>query len=496
MRNQRRALLAIVVGIILIFPTVLVTNALLPVCAQPTRSATPTVTIEKTEAAGRLAEAVRFRTISPEDARDFDPQPFQALHNYLERVFPLVHRTLERQIISGLSLLYTWKGQDRTLKPVLLLGHLDVVPVDSASEPRWTYPPFAGRIADGYVWGRGTLDDKSAVVGILEAVGLLLAQGFQPTRTVQVAFGHDEEIGGQFGAKQIAALFRSRGATFEYLLDEGLFVGSGIIPGAAQPLAMVGIAEKGRLALELSAAGAAGHASMPPTTSAIGTLSAALVRLDTNPMPASVRPPVRQLLACAAPSMGFARRLILSNLWLFERLVTWQLAQNPSTNAAVRTTSAVTVVQGGTKANVLPSEARAIVDVRILPGDTSADVFAHIRRVVGSPSVSVHILTASEPSPLASVNTPEYGLLTRTIREVFPDATVAPGLMIAATDSRHYLDLTVSVYRFLPVRFNREDLARFHGDDERISIDAYADAVTFYSQLIRNSGTSTGKDSR
>src|SRR5918993_3124916 len=215
-------------------------------------------------AAERLAGSIRIATISSEDPAAFDSGAFHALHAYLQAAFPRVHSLLRREIVSKHSLLYTWQGSDSALKPILLMGHLDVVPVEAGTADKWQREPFAGRIVDGFIWGRGAIDNKSTVVGTLEAVEMLLGEGFRPARTVYLAYGHDEEVGGANGARQIAALLKDRGVELEMVLDEGGVIGDGLLAGISGPIALVGIAEKGFLTIELSTRGAGGHSSLPP----------------------------------------------------------------------------------------------------------------------------------------------------------------------------------------------------------------------------------------
>ena len=435
----------------------------------------------------RLAEAIRFPTVSMQDALIGDPRPFRELRDYLELAFPNVHRVLVREVVNGSSLLYTWEGTEPAQKSILLLAHLDVVPVEAATVDQWVHPPFSGVVADGFVWGRGALDNKASVLGTLEAVEHLLIAGFRPARTVFLAFGHDEERGGAQGAAQISALLQARGVTAEFLVDEGLVVGEGLIPGVSAPVAMIGTAEKGFLTLELTVSGEGGHASMPPATTAAGTLARALRRLEAHPMPARMVSPVRELFDTAGRHMSFGRRVIFANLWLFERLVLRRLAGTPSTNAAIRTTAAITVLRAGEKDNALPTEARALVNLRILPGESVAGVIASVSRTLGEAAVAVTPLLAIEPSAVAPTRSRAYRILAATIREVFPDAAVAPGLLVAGTDSRHYRPVAEAAYRFLPLRLTREDVNRIHGVNERIAVARYQEVIAFYARLIENS---------
>src|SRR5688572_11168668 len=374
-------------------------------------------------AAERLAGSLRIRTISHAEPGKTDTAAFPTLHAYLAASFPSMHSTLARETVNTHSLLYTWRGSDPSLKPILLMGHLDVVPVEPGTETKWQRDPFGGVIADGFVWGRGAIDNKSAVVGILEAIEMLLAQGFQPKRTIYVAYGHDEEVGGTEGARRIAALLKSRGVQLEMVLDEGGVIGDGILPGVTGPVALVGIAEKGFVTVELSVRGAGGHSSLPPPQSAAGVVGAAVARLEANPMPARLAGPTEELFNTLGPRFPFLQRAVFANLWLTRGLVTRKLQSVPTTNAMVRTTTAVTILQAGTKDNVLPSHARAVVNFRILPGDSVDGVVEHVRQVVNDDRVEAKIggRFIAEPSAVSSTESEAFKTLSRAIRRVSPD---------------------------------------------------------------------------
>jgi carboxypeptidase PM20D1 len=384
--------------------------------------------------------------------------------------------------------LYTWTGSDPGARPILLMAHLDVVPVEPGTEAEWSHPPFEGRVADGFVWGRGALDNKFGVMAILEAAELLLGEGHRPRRTVHLAFGHDEEVGGDLGARAIAALLAERGVELEFVLDEGGSITEGIVPGLEAPVALVGIAEKGYVSLELSTRAPGGHSSMPPRETAVGVVSRAVHRLESNPFPARLQGATREMFAFLGPEMPFAQRMAFANLWLFRPLVERQLAATPSTDAALRTTTAATMFQGSVKDNVLPIHARAVVNFRILPGETVESVRERVRRVIDDPRIEIGVLDdfGSDPSPVSSTDAPGFQQLARTIREVFPAAVVAPYLVVGATDSRHYGGLTGSVYRFMPATITARELAGMHGTDERVAVRSYLDGVRFYRQLILN----------
>jgi len=446
------------------------------------------IAFDRDAVARRLAEAIRFPTVSFQDPTEPSVGQFDRLHAFFARSFPRLHQQLSKETVNAHSLLYMWKGKDARLKPMLLMGHMDVVPVESATEKHWTRPPFSGEIAEGYIWGRGTMDDKVSVLGILEAVEHLLSVDFQPQRTIYLAFGHDEEIGGHNGAGKIGELLRGRGVELEFVLDEGMNIVDGVIPGIAAPAALIGIAEKGYLSLDLSVEAAGGHSSIPPAETAIGIVSRALQRLETTPFPARLSAPTRRMLEYLGPEMAWAKRLALANIWLFDPLVRKQLAASPLTNAAIRTTLVPTLFHAGVKENLLPTQARAVVNLRILPGDTIAGATEHVRATIDDARVKITPLPVRmEPSEVSDIEAASFQLINQTIRQIIPKALVAPALLVAATDSRHYSALTKNIYRFLPITLRPEDAGRFHGINERILLEDYARCVRFYAQLIRNS---------
>jgi carboxypeptidase PM20D1 len=432
----------------------------------------------------RLARALTFATISHESPAQFDAAPFDALHAWLETAFPRVHATLSRERVGRASLLYHWPGKDASLAPFLLTSHLDVVPTPDAAE--WTHPPFGGVIADGFVWGRGALDDKGGVLATLEALERLAGAGFTPERGIFVAFGHDEEVSGEEGAAAISALLAGRGVRVWFSIDEGMTI---IEPGVTSftdiPLAVVGVAEKGYLTLRLTARAAGGHSSMPPPSTAIGRLARAIVRLEERPLEARTQGVVAEMLEAVAPHTSGLRRLVLSWPGLFGPLIESQLTSEPSTNAMVRTTTAVTMVEGGVKANVLPREASARVNFRLLPGDTSEAVIAHVREAIDDPEIEIVTETVNEASPVADTSSDAWALLSSVIREAAPEVVVVPGLVVGATDTRHYARITENGFRFLPIRIGADDPERVHGRDERVSVENHRFAIDFFERLVR-----------
>jgi carboxypeptidase PM20D1 len=438
-------------------------------------------------AAERLAGAIRIPSVSTEDSALRDPGAFRALHAYLETSFPGAHAAMRREVVGREALLFTWPGADTSLAPVVLMGHLDVVPVEPGSDTTWTHPPFAGVVDAGFVWGRGAIDDKSTVLGVLEAAEALIGRGFRPRRTVLLAFGADEEKGGEEGAKRIAALLQRRGVKPMLVLDEGGTVISGAVPGVRAPVALVGVAEKGFLSVELSVRGQGGHSSMPPRQTAAGVLARAVTRLEENQLPGGIRGGTAALFDAVGREMSFGMRLLFANRWLFDPLIVRRLSAAPGTNAGLRTTTAVTMLEGSPKDNVLPSRARAVVNFRIISGESIEGVLEHVRRTVDDARVAVRpIGVSTEPSPISPIDDPVWSRLARTVRQSYPDAVVAPYQVVGATDARHFRDLTPNVYRFSGLRMDAADMSRIHGTDERVSIAAYEEGIRFLARLIRN----------
>jgi carboxypeptidase PM20D1 len=468
-----------------LFAVVAVRTATFP-SWQVDASPAPPLALDTAAVIQRLADAVTYRTISTADGPQGEAGEFERFRAFLASAFPRVHGALVREVVADHSLLFTWAGTDTAAEGILLTAHYDVVPVEPGTEGHWTHPPFAGTVADGYVWGRGTLDDKAGVMGILEAVEALLAEGFAPARTVYLAFGHDEEVGGE-GARRIAETLRGRGVRMAYVVDEGGAVFTpGTVPGVEAPVALVGIAEKGFVSLELAVRAAGGHSSMPPRETAAGIVSAAVHRLERNPFPGALAGVSRETFAYLGPEMALPQRAVFANLWLFGPLVRRGLDDTPRGAAMLRTTTAATMLRGSVKDNVLPIHAAAVVNFRILPGETVESVEARVRRVVADDRVEVrrYGAVATDPSPVSDPRGDGFRAVQTAIRRIYPDALTAPYLVMGATDARHYAVVSDQVFRFLPVRLEEGDLARLHGTDERVSVAAYLDAVRFYRHLV------------
>ncbi len=453
-------------------------------------SAAAPIGLDSAGAVERFARALTFPTVSPQNPADRDTAAFLAFHAMLEESYPLVHERLERETVNQLSLLYRWQGRNPDLDPILLMGHMDVVPVIPGTEDDWTQPPFGGVVADGFVWGRGAVDDKLTVISILEAIEQLLSDGFTPNRTVYLAFGHDEEVGGREGAGVIADLLAERiDRPFAFVLDEGGAITEGVIRGIQSPIAIVGIAEKGFASLELRIEGAGGHSSTPPPHTTIGILAEAVTRLEQNPFPLRLDGAVEEMLLRLGPHQGLVNRIVMANLWLFRPLVARQMAGDPLMASMVRTTTAVTMFNAGVKDNVLPITASAVVNHRILPGETVESVIQRVTEIIDDERISVRpVSTVADPSPVSDPSSPAFQLIERTTRETFPreDLIMTPYLVMGGTDAKYYSGRSPNVFRFLPVMLGEEGMERVHGTDERVELASLMRSVRFFHRLLRN----------
>ncbi len=479
-------ILATMVALVLM----LLYNALNYPSQQPPLASTPErleLTAEQQRAATEhLQAAIRIPTVSqPRPLGEAAPE-FDAFRALLHARYPQVFEQLELTRIQKDSLLLTWPGTAPEKPAGLVMAHMDVVPADTSSPENWPHAPFSGDLADGYIWGRGAMDVKASLIALLEAVNLLLTQGFSPTQTLYLAFGHDEELGGMAGNRQIANHLKAQNVRLAWVLDEGFFVLNNMVPGVSAPVAMIGIAEKGYLNLKLNLERPGGHSSTPPTHTAIGEMSQAIHQLETQPMPGGLSGLAGTTFDWLGPELPFLPRLLFANQWLFAPVIETALSRGPATNALMRTTSAVTLIDGGTKENVLPNQVQAVVNFRISPTDSIDSVKAHVRRVL--PNDDIHIsqygLTSSEPSPVSSTESPFFLTLGTLARTHFPGAIIAPATVVGATDSRHYADIADNIYRFQPIQLDKPDVKRIHGHGERIAESDYHRMIEFYAHLL------------
>lgn len=439
---------------------------------------------EYQEAVVRLSRAIQIPTVSAQNYHETDFDAFDDFLSFLEEAFPLFHKTCELERVNKYGLVYRWRGKDAEQEPVLVTAHYDVVP---AGDPNaWKYPPFSGEIAEGRVWGRGTLDIKSQLTAHLEAAEALIRQDFQPERDIYFVYGQDEETGNDEGATAIAALFEERGLRFAGVLDEGGIIVSGAIRGVKSPVALIGVAEKGRTDFELIVKGSGGHSSMPPNTTALGQAAELITRIEKHPLPTRLTPPVAAMLKNLGSEMGGLTRFAIQNSWLFGGLLKKILSKYPDTNAMIRTTFAATMAKGSEAANVLPQSATVTVNVRLLSGDTIESVARYFRKLAGDIPVSIRTHIGTEATPISPDSGVFYDRIRAVTHELFPEAIISPYLVAGGTDSRKYAGVCKNIYRFTPAHVTNEEKNTVHNANESISVEGYSRMIRFFEIFLKS----------
>lgn len=457
-----------------------------PLTESASAAGAPELKIDAEAAAARLGQVIRFETISVQDGQPWNAAPFTAQRTWLEGAYPAFHAAAKREIVNGESLLFTWAGSDASLAPILLLAHLDVVPVEAWSLKDWTSEPFSGAVRDGYVWGRGAIDDKGSLIAILEAANALAESGFKPKRTLIFAFGHDEEVSGRDGAQAMAKILADRGVKAWFVLDEGQAT-IATHPLTGGPVSLIGIAEKGYATLRVTATARAGHSSMPDKDTAVTLLSEAILRIHRMPIEMKLEGgPAIDMIRALAPQLPLTLRAAAANEWLFSPVINQQMGDDPQAAALIRTTVAPTMLEGGPKENIIPGRAMAWINFRLHPRDSSASILARAQEAVkGIPDITVEWdRPPNEASTVSSMRSDSYALLSSMARIVAPDAPVAPGLVVGGTDSRYYGGVAENVYRYAPAIYTGEDIAGIHGKNERLSVDNLARMIKGYGHLM------------
>ncbi|BDD01873.1 M20 family peptidase [Persicobacter psychrovividus] len=462
-----------------------------------------TVDVDLDGAVDRLSKAVQFKTISNQDREDFDTQAFDDYHAFIKESYPNVHKHLKRELLGNprpYSLLYTWEGSDPSLEPALFYAHQDVVPVPEDSRDQWKEDPFSGAVKDGYIWGRGVLDDKNQIHAILEAAEMRLKEGWQPTRTMYFVFGQDEEVGGNEGAKHIADVLEQRGIKrFAYVMDESAPLTPGIFPGIKDNTALIGIAQKGFISLELEINGIGGHSSMPPEESNIGILATAITKLEEAQFPYKIHPAVRHQYRYMGPELDEKKQPLYAAVAFgkdgevtpMEEEFIDEMSKNEVTRAMLHTTIATTMFNAGIKDNVLPPTATAVVNFRPMPGDTPEVIIEHIRKAIKDDRITIRDISASTPATnIADPTGKGYEALEKTIRQIWGnDLIVSPFFVVGGSDSKHFQakDFAPDVYTITAIQLeSTTEFKGFHGVNERILVDEYAKSIGFFYQIFNN----------
>ncbi len=429
-----------------------------------------------------LSRAVQIPTISTNEDAAIDTAAFKEFAAFIEQAYPLVHQHLSKTLINQLSFVFEWKGQHAQLPPFILMGHYDVVPVETTALSQWKFPPFSGTVMDSCIWGRGAVDDKFGVISILEATEALLRKSFIPQRTIYLCFGHDEEVRGR-SAEAIVQYLEQKKVHAEMVLDEGGEITEEKIKEVNRPIALIGVAEKGYASFELAVHKEGGHSSMPGKETAIDILTTALYKLRNNSPPAKLTPPVKEFLRrISASSDNFLNRMAGANMWLFEGVSKKIISSKPEGNAMIHTTIAPVIIESGVKENVIPSNAKAIINSRILPGETARTVEDYIRNTIDDERVVIKNISksGSDPSTVTSIESAAFKRVESAIYKHIPNVIPAPFLNIAATDSRYYRRIADGVVNFLPMT----DSKGFHGINERLPLRDLQRGINFMITII------------
>ena len=435
-----------------------------------------------------LSDAIKIKTISNYDRELVDWNEFDKFHAFLEERFPLVHKTMSKTKVADASLVFKWEGTDPTLDGIAMLAHQDVVPVTPGTEDDWEHAPFGGEVADGFVWGRGALDIKNHLIGVMEAVETLLEEGYVPERDVYLCFGHNEEVmaeGDACGATCMMKWFKERGIKLDSVIDEGGAILSvkvdKVIDGH---LAGVGIAEKGHVDFEISVNAKGGHSSQPPKHSALGELSRIICKLENNQFKAELTPQLYSLFNEIGKNTTYPVRCVMSNLPVLKPLITKICSNIPPVASMMRTTTAVTMSNGSPAPNVLPQKASAVVNFRIMPGQTIDDVEKHIRKCAG-PKAEIRLISGKNPSKISPTDSRAFKVIEEICKSMDPKAIVAPYLVMGGTDARQYEDVCDNIYRYSPFLMDTALLLTTHGTNERIPVSSLEDGVAFFKRYIR-----------
>lgn len=439
------------------------------------------IQVDSDKATRDLAEMIKCKTISHRNSDEDDESEFLKFEKLLPELFPKVFATCSFEKVGNRGLLIRWQGKSPDA-PSVFMSHYDVVSVEAAD---WQKPAFEGILEDGFLWGRGTLDTKGTLNGILQAAELLISEGFVPNNDVYFAFGGNEEVSGD-GSYGIVQLFKQRGITPGLVLDEGGAVCTGVFPGVKKPIALIGTGEKGQLNIQYTVKGGGGHSSSPKANSPVIRLSRACLNVEKSSFKYTLSSPTAQLFDTAGRHSNFLYRMIFANQWIFGGVLgIYSKLAGGEFNAIVRTTTAFTQMSGSKGQNVIPAVATMVSNHRIIPGENVESVVAHVTKAVNDENVKVSVINGVDPSVISRTDCEAYERVRSTVAETWQDTIVTPYLMVAGSDSRHWGEISDKVYRFSAMALSKEERGMIHGNDERIPVETIVRTVEFFARIIK-----------
>lgn len=510
---MKKVLLSLLTIILVVIVVVLVKTVTYPFTKVETAKAAAKEELPILDSAVyRFSQGIKIPTVSVGELGDFNYEPFSRFIAYLKTAYPEVHAKTEQYTVNeGFGLVFKWKGKNANLKPILFLSHMDVVtpgdapiknkttenifqphdkPLPSVTEvaKEWDYEPFSGAVSGGKIYGRGTLDMKGMLFSLMESMTALIKEGFVPERDIYIALGCDEEVGGRRGAMKIAEDFKQKGLHFDAVYDEGgIVMQKGALSGVNSDVALIGFAEKGFLSARIKVNGLGGHSSIPPLQSAIGKAAIIMHRLETNQMKPILTPLIQEFFKNVGGEMPFTSRMAISNKWLLESVLLKQLTQNNTTNALVRTTTALTMMKGSNGTNVLSPQVEFVVNFRILPGNTIKEVKEHINKACEGFDVEIEeVDNTREASKVSSSEAKGFKVMEKTIKSLYPDAIITPYLTVGGTDAYKYEIVSDNVYRFIPFSINNAEQQSIHSTNEYITISNYMRMIRYFKSMMKD----------
>ncbi len=467
-------------ALLLVFSIILVVRALMFRPYTVTKPAVNDFELENEEIIKRFSELIKCKTISNRDMSKVDLSQFEKFQDLIKKFYPNVFKKCEFEKVLDTGLLFRWPGSMNTY-PIVLMSHYDVVP---ANEEQWEKPAFDGVVVNNELWGRGTLDTKGTLIGVLEAAEYLIKKGHLPKNDIYFSFSGDEEVAGPT-CPAIVEVFRQRKIIPAMVIDEGGAVVEGVFPGVKAQCALVGIAEKGIMDISMTMKSSGGHASAPMPHTILGQLANAVVKIESRPFKFQFTPPVKMMFDILGRYSSFVYKLIFANMWCFKPVLNYMCKKaGGELNALMRTTVAFTMASGSQAANVLPPKASFTANLRLLGNDTYESAKHYLQETANNDNIEFEIIHGTNPSIYSSTNCEGWKTLSNSIRQTWPDAIVSPYLMFAASDSRHFCKITDKVYKFSAMHLTKQERGYIHGNNERISCDAVYDIVKFYIRVM------------